>query len=218
VQFDKDNVCIESRDVVLFARAPKWSINIVNLQKKKYFQIDYLSGLRYMASARTVMSPFTDAAAFKLHSHNEKVGELAANEWLSNSIGANKKKTSKCWTLRSKEVDPHCAEIISTYYGIPFVGLPLRCTYAGAANDLMPMSSRHFDVEGSREQEFHWLDTTEASLSTNAVKNFVIPKDFKAAKQFSEIATPTVTKHTEMDAKFILDDIKKHPDSLFNSR
>jgi hypothetical protein len=108
VQFDKNNLRIESRELILFASAPKWSINIVNVPKKNYFQSDYISGLRLIASVRA-LSPFTDAAPFKLHSHNEKVVELAADEWLSSSTRANKKKLSKCWTLKSKEVDPHCA-------------------------------------------------------------------------------------------------------------
>jgi hypothetical protein len=218
VQFDKNNLRIESRELILVASAPKWSIKIVNVPKKNYLQADYMSGLRQLTSARAAFSPFTDAAPFKLQSHNEKVVELAADEWLSTTTRADKKKLSKCWTLKSKEVDPHCAEIIATYYGIPFVGLPLKCTYKGAGNDLMPMTSRQFDVEGSKEQEFRWLETTEASLSPRVVKPYMIPKDFKLAKQFSEVTTAPINSHTEMDARFILEDIKKHPDSLFNSR
>ncbi|MFM9577831.1 hypothetical protein, partial [Streptomyces turgidiscabies] len=92
---------------------------IVNLTKKVYFQSDYKNCLRLITSARSVFNPFAETGTFKLDSRNEIIAGLPTDEWISSSIKDGKKRAAKCWTLKSKEIDPHCAELVSTYCGIP---------------------------------------------------------------------------------------------------
>jgi hypothetical protein len=92
----------------------------------------------------------------------------------------------------------------------------MRFIYSVTGNSLMIAPSRYRDEDGHRQEECGWLDTTAMKKMHASQALFAIPRGFKPTKSYKDIAVETV-KH-DASAEFILKDLSKHPEALFNSR
>jgi hypothetical protein len=216
VYLSKNNVRIDSPSLVIFAQAPKWSVTVLKPNKKIYFQSDYKACLKLLRSARAPFSTIAESSSSKWRkAPAEVIAGCASEQWCSDSTD---KGRIKCWTLSEPRFAPQCAEIMDTCYGIPSPGngIPLRFFYTGSGNSLLPMPSRHYDSDGRRQQEYRWLDTVGTKKIQTSNTLFAIPKGFKPTKDYAEIAVDGDTHN--VDAAFILKDLSKHPEALFDSR
>lgn len=215
----KSEVLIENQDLRIFAEAPLWNITVLNLSKKIFFKTDLKTWLKFMLGVRAPLGVTAAASEFRLKPGSESIAGQPAELWSTEGVKANDKSWEKCWTLKSETVAPKCAQIVSSCYGTPVLGsrLPVRYVHTGSGNSIMPVPSRQFDVEGARSKQYVWLETTSVAHSKIAGTPFSIPKNFKETKNFSEIAVQG-NKYSAIDSKFILEDLSKHPDALFNTR
>ncbi len=216
VYLSKSTLRIESPSLIIFAQAPKWSITVLKPRKKIYFQSDYKTCLKLINTARAPFSSIAESSSSKWRKAKaEDIAGLSSEEWRNDSPGNSQ---VKCWTLPEPRFAPQCAEIMASCYGIPSLGngIPLRFFYKGSGNSLLPTLSRHDDKDGRRQQEYRWLDTTAMKRMQTSTAMFAIPKGFKQTKAYAEIAFDGDPHN--VDTEFILKDLSKHPEALFDSR
>ena len=219
VYLSKHSLRIENPSLILISQAPKWKITVLNPKKKNYFQGDYRTCLKQMETTRTPFSPTAGAILKWRKAQGETIAGLSAEQWYDDSPDKNHGRRSvRYWTLIDSQLPPQCAEIIATCYGLPAIGrgAPLQFLYKGSANSLLPMMTRQFDSEGAREQEIHWLETASMKKVQATPSLFVIPKGFKPTNNFAEAAVDT-DSHNK-DTEFILKDLRRHPETFFQSR
>jgi hypothetical protein len=220
VYLGKSYLRIESPGFIIFARAPKWNVSILNPKKKIYILNDYKECLKHIGQLREPFSVISECSAFRWRkAQGEDIAGLSAEQWCNDSSSKNYAKSSvKCWTLPTPQFPPQCTEILAACYGVPAIGhgIPLRFVYKGTANSLIITPARHYDNDGLRQQEFSWLDTVAVKQMQAPMALFTIPSGFKPTKDYAEIAVDSFTKNKNTD--FILKDLSDHPEALFQSR
>jgi hypothetical protein len=220
VYLGRNSLRIDSPGVIIFSQGPKWTITVLNPKKKIYYQSDYKVCLKLIKAARTPFSSIADSSALTWRkARGANIAGLSSDQWCNDSLGKGKFTSSiKCWTLPEAQFAPQCAEIMDSFYGIPPTGhgLPLRFFYTGTENSLLPMPARQYDADGLRQQEYGWLDTTAIKKIPASAALYVIPKECKPTKNYGQLA---VEGNIDTgSAEFILKDLRKHPEALFNSR
>jgi hypothetical protein len=220
VYLGKNNVRIEGRSVVIFAKAPNWDVTVMNPMKKVYFQSNYVTSMKKIQAARTPFSTLAESNSFTWQkTKGENIAGLSTEQWSNENPGKSHVKTSaKCWTLPEPQFAPQCAEIMAAFYGVPLIEhrIPLRFSCRGTGTSFLPMISRHYDDDNVREQDYSWLNTTASKKVPVSSALFVPPKGFKATKDYAAIAVETDTHNGNVE--FILKDLSKHPEALFESR
>jgi hypothetical protein len=107
---------------------------------------------------------------------------------------------------------------MATFYGIPAVGhgIPLRLVSTGTGSSFLPLPSRHYDDDSQQQQQVLWLDTTVMKKMPASAALFAIPKGCKPTKSYVDIAVQGDAHNP--DNEFIMKDLFKHPEALFESR
>jgi hypothetical protein len=209
----RDGLRVERGPVVTITKAPEWKVTVLNASSKIYYQSNYAN---YLAKLRTITlnisGELSDSTGWTKSKTLPLLNRLT-NLWVKNATG--KVEPMKIWTLADFQTNPNCTRLVAAGYGLPTPGgeLPLQCEFFGAPKSIL-IPQRHYEGKGPAAAKQVWLATKELKKMPINDALFAIPKDYKRTDNLSRAMTTVDLKSDS----FIIKDLLKNPDALFESR
>jgi hypothetical protein len=220
VYVSPQGIRIDNGDVTILSQPPKWNILIINKRGNCYYQSDFRGGLAKLRNTNPVLGEQFGNDQGWVVTKGPLIIDMSTNVWHKTIASASGREPLQCYSLAdSTSFAPQCSQLLSTTYGLPCLQdqLPLKFSFVGNTRSFVPVPQRHYDQGDHANSLVEWLATKSSKKMPYRKELFFLPKDCKR----TDIISLALTRHEAKELKmngFIIKDLLKHPDALFNSR